>query len=279
MILRAGRGLSRLHFTASVGCGYLSARFPKRHAMAFIILTQARSGSYHLAALLNSAPDITCFGEIFKENALELPKAQLDQLGLTNRDMAARDADGMALLNRLRKPIETEGQIFGFKDFLFNLRRAKIFGKIAHSTGWKKIVLLRNPLERYVSRIRAAETGIFVVKQGDSHAPDRLHQPIRFAPESFEPFLQAHTRFVETAETLREKHGEGAVFFAQYERLSEPAHLQAILAFLGSDARAEALTSAHVKQFEQPLAQGVENWDELLTYLSAHNLTQLLPEG
>lgn len=247
--------------------------------MAFIILTQARSGSYHLAALLNSAPDIACFGEIFKENALELPKAQLDQLGLTNRDMALRDADGMALLNRLRKPIEAEGQIFGFKDFLFNLRRAQIFGKIAHSAGWKKIVLLRNPVERYVSRIRAAETGIFVVKQGDAHARERLHQPVRFTPESFAPFLQAHQRFVEVAEGLRAKHGDQAVFFAQYERLSDPAHLQDILDFLGSSARADALHSAHVKQFEQPLAQGVENWGELLVYLAAQDLSQLLPAG
>lgn len=247
--------------------------------MAFIILTQARSGSYHLAALLNSAPDIACFGEIFKENALELPKPQLELLGLTNRDMALRDADGMALLTRLRKPIEAEGQIFGFKDFLFNLRRAKIFGKIAHSAGWKKVVLLRNPIERYVSRIRAAETGIFVVRQGEAHASERLHQPVRFSPESFDPFLQAHDRFVEVAENLRSKHGDQAVFFARYERLSDPAHLQDILRFLGSSARAESLSSAHVKQFEQPLAAGVENWDAFLAYLAERKLSHLLPEA
>lgn len=245
--------------------------------MPFIIMTQARSGSYHLASLLDSAPDITCFGEIFKENALELPKPQLAQLGLTNRDMAIRDADGMALLNRLRKPIEADGQIFGFKDFLFNLRRAQIFGKIAHSSSWRKIILLRNPIERYISRVRAADTGIFVVKQGDAHAADKLHQPISFDAETFAPFLNNHTRFVETAQKLHDKHGADTVFFAHYERLGDPAHLQDILTFTGSKAGPDQLSSTHVKQFEQPLQNGVENWSELTAYLSKNQLDHLLP--
>lgn len=247
--------------------------------MPFIILTQARSGSYHLASLLDSAADITCFGEIFKENALELPKALLAQLGLTNRDMAIRDADGMALLNRLRHPLEASGQIFGFKDFLFNLRRAQIFGKIAHSSAWRKIILLRNPVERYVSRVRASDTGIFVVKQGDTHAPDTLHRPIRFDPETFASFLNNHNRFLETAQKLHEKQGAASVFFAQYDRLGDPAHLQDILAFTGSKATADQLTSTQIKQFAQPLHQGVENWSDLTSYLTNNQLDHLLPHS
>lgn len=247
--------------------------------MPFLILTQARSGSYHLAALLNSAPDITCFGEIFKENALELPKAQLAKLGLTNRDIAARDGDPIGLLNRLRKDIEAGGTIFGFKDFLHNLNRVKLFGKLGHSKNWQKIILLRNPIERYLSRRRAAETGVFVVKQGEAIAPDLLHAKIRFDADSFTQFLKNHRHFVEAAQNLQQKYGDTAVFTARYENLSDPQHLQDILKFVGSKASADQLTSAHVKQYEKPLSDGVENWGDLLTFLSANNLTQLLPNA
>jgi hypothetical protein len=245
--------------------------------MPFLILTQARSGSYHLAALLNSAPDISCFGEIFKENALELPKPQLAKLGLTNRDMAARDADPIGLLNRLRKDTEACGTIFGFKDFLPNLNRVKVFGKLGHSENWQKIILLRNPIERYISRRRAAETGVFVVKQGEAVTADLLHAKISFDAESFSQFLKNHMRFVEVAQNLHQKHGDAVVFTAQYERLSDPRHLQDILKFVGSQASANHLTSDHVKQYAKPLSEGVENWGALLAYLNENGLTSLLP--
>ena len=246
--------------------------------MPFLILTQARSGSYHLAALLNSAPDITCFGEIFKENALELPKPQLAKLGLTNRDMAARDADPIGLLNALRKDTEAEGAIFGFKDFLPNLNRVKLFGKLGHSKNWQKIIQLRNPIERYISRRRAAETGVFVVKQGESVTAELLHTKIRFDADSFSQFLKNHMRFVEVAQNLHHKHGDAAVFTTRYEKLSDPQHLQAILKFVGSKASADQLTSDHVKQYEKPLSEGVVNWDAFAAHLAANELTHLLPD-
>jgi len=38
----------------------------------FVITTQPRSGSYHFKSLLDSAEDIVCQGEIFKESAVEV---------------------------------------------------------------------------------------------------------------------------------------------------------------------------------------------------------------
>ena len=244
--------------------------------MQFIILTQARSGSYHLADLLNSAPDITCFGEIFKQNAFELPKPRLDFLGLTNRDMAARDADPMAILNRLRKQVQSEGQIFGFKDFLYNLRRAKIYGQIAKNDKWKKIILLRNPVERYISRTRAKDTGIYVVKQQDSFTAQVLEKPIRFDPDDFNAFWANNTAFLQAVEALKQTASPDAIFTAHYDRLSDPAHLAEILAFLGSTSDATQLTSTHLKQYTRPLSDGVENWDEFTAYLAQNQLSHFL---
>lgn len=245
--------------------------------MQFVILTQARSGSYHLADLLNSAPDITCFGEIFKENAFELPKPRLDFLGLTNRDMVARDADPMGILNRLRKQVHSEGQIFGFKDFLFNLRRAKIYGQIAKNDKWKKIILLRNPIARYISRTRAAETGVYVLKQEDSFGAQVLEKPIRFDAADFNKFWTNNTSFMEAVEALQKTASPDTIFVAHYDRLSDPAHLADILTFLGSKADAHKLTSSHLKQFNRPLSEGVENWEEFTAYLAQNQLAHLLP--
>jgi hypothetical protein len=245
--------------------------------MQFVILTQARSGSYHLADLLNSAPDITCFGEIFKENAFELPKPRLDFLGLTNRDMAARDADPMAILNRLRKQVQSEGQIFGFKDFLFNLRRAKIYGQIAKNDKWKKIILLRNPIARYISRTRAADTGIYVLKPEDSFAAQVLEKPIRFDPQDFNKFWANNTSFMQAVEALKQTAAPDAIFTALYDRLSDPIHLAEIMDFLGATTDATTLTSSHLKQYTLPLSEGVENWDEFTAYLAQNQLSHLIP--
>jgi hypothetical protein len=245
--------------------------------MQFVILTQARSGSYHLADLLNSAPDITCFGEIFKANAFELPKPRLDFLGLTNRDMAARDADPMGILNRLRKQVHSEGQIFGFKDFLYNLRRAKIYGQIAKNDKWKKIILLRNPIARYISRTRAAETGVYVLKQQDSFGQEVLEKPIRFDPDDFNKFWTNDTSFMQAVEAIKQTASPDAIFTAHYDRLSDPAHLAEILTFLGSTADATTLTSSHLKQFNRPLSEGVENWHDFTAYLAQHHLSHLIP--
>ena len=99
-------------------------------------ITLPRSGSYHLRALLDSAPDIRCYGEIFKGSEVELPPEDLAFLGLGKKDTQKRDDMGMAVLNRLRKRTDEAGLIFGFKDFRFNLTRVKIFQQMVNSKGW-----------------------------------------------------------------------------------------------------------------------------------------------
>jgi LPS sulfotransferase NodH len=148
----------------------------------FVIITLPRSGSYHLRALLDSAPDIRCYGEIFKGSEVELPPEELAAVGLGKKDTEKRDAMGMQVLNRLRKKTDAADQIFGFKDFRFNLARAKIYQQITNSQGWRKVFLARNPIERYISMERADLTGVFVVTEKNKDAGLDLKRPIRFDP-------------------------------------------------------------------------------------------------
>ena len=167
----------------------------------FVIITLPRSGSYHLRALLDSAPDIRCYGEIFKGSEVELPPEELALLGLGKKDTDKRDELGMALLNRLRKKTDAEGVIFGFKDFRFNLTRVKIYQQMLNSKGWRKVFLFRNPIERYISMERADLTGVFVVTEKNKDAGLDLKRPIRFDAARFEKSMGSHRRLHEEVVT------------------------------------------------------------------------------
>ncbi|MEY4306003.1 MAG: hypothetical protein RIT52_2178, partial [Pseudomonadota bacterium] len=158
----------------------------------FVIITLPRSGSYHLRALLDSAPDIRCYGEIFKGSEVELPPEELALLGLGKKDTDKRDEMGMAVLNKLRKKTDATDQIFGFKDFRFNLSRVKIFQQMVNSKGWRKVFLFRNPIERYISMERADLTGVFVVTEKTKDRNLDLKRPVRFDPERFERSMGSH---------------------------------------------------------------------------------------
>lgn len=242
----------------------------------FLIITLPRSGSYHLRALLDSAHDISAFGEIFKGSAVELPLSQLTLLGLQAADVAARDAMGMQVLSRLCAQADQKGLIFGFKDFRFNLNRVGILEQILASDGWRKVFLFRNPVERYVSLKRADLTGVFVVTKGMKTDDLDLKRPIRFDPEDFEKSMAPHRRLKNDVRKAKEKSGKDQVFVMEYDDVNDTDRLQKLLQFLGSAADAASLKSNHVKQFAAPLAAGVENWDELVAYLDKSGQSDLI---
>jgi hypothetical protein len=244
----------------------------------FIIITLPRSGSYHLRALLDSAPDIRCYGEIFKGSEVELPPEELALVGLTKKETAKRDEMGMAILNRLRKKTDAAGQIFGFKDFRFNLTRAKIYSQIANSKGWRKVFLFRNPVERFISMERASLTGVFVVTEKNKNREGLdLKRPIRFDAHRFEQSMGSHRNLTRDARQALDKLGPEVVHLLDYTRLNELDTRKALMGFLGSAGDGALLASDHVKQFTAPLESGVENWDEMQAYLESTQQMDLLP--
>ncbi len=243
----------------------------------FVIITLPRSGSYHLRALLDSAPDIRCYGEIFKGSEVELPPVELALLGLGKKDTDKRDEMGMAVLNKLRKKTDATDQIFGFKDFRFNLARVKIFQQMVNSKGWRKVFLFRNPIERYISMERADLTGVFVVTEKTKDRNLDLKRPVRFDPERFERSMGSHRNLKRDAEKALEKFGPDLVHLVDYTQLNTLYTRKALMAFLGSQGDGALLASDHVKQFTAPLESGVENWAEMEAYLQETQQMGLLP--
>jgi hypothetical protein len=243
----------------------------------FVIVTLPRSGSYHLRALLDSAPDIRCYGEIFKGSEVELPPEELALLGLGKKDTDKRDEMGMAVLNKLRKKTDATDQIFGFKDFRFNLSRVKIFQQMVNSKGWRKVFLFRNPIERYISMERADLTGVFVVTEKTKDRNLDLKRPVRFDPERFERSMGSHRNLKRDADKALEKFGPDLVHLVDYTQLNTLDTRKALMAFLGSQGDGALLASDHVKQFTAPLESGVENWAEMEAYLQETQQMGLLP--
>ncbi|MGG7566182.1 hypothetical protein ACQ5SO_08480 [Rhodovulum sp. DZ06] len=224
-------------------------------SLPFFILTLPRSGSYHLVSLLDSAPDLSCHGEVYKRDRVELAPATRRRLGLGPAEVAPRDAMGMDLV----KALQGRGKPSGFKAFPQHLealphRRALLFGQ-----GLRRVALTRDPLAAYLSALRARATGRWVRMAGEA-APPVI--PIRYDPDEFEARLAARARFDRLLDEI-EAAAPGTLHRIDYDRLSDPGALTGLLRFLGSRAEGAALRSDRARQHCHPPFAGVQNPGEM----------------
>jgi hypothetical protein len=242
----------------------------------FVILTRPRSGSYHLVSLLGSAPDLVCYGEVYKRERVELPPPVRACLGLRPGDMAARDKAGAGLLSTLAA-LSPECAV-GFKAFPSQLRGLTHRSALLFGPDWRRIVLRRNPLATYLSALRAHATGIWAVRAGETPPADALRAPVRFDPAEFAQHLEGAARFDRLCDAIAAAAPD-AVLRADYRDLNDPGALARALAFLGSAATPDTLRSDRLRQFPAPPEDGVENAGEMRRHLDARGLGALLDAG
>ncbi|MDO5656830.1 MAG: hypothetical protein Q4G36_00670 [Paracoccus sp. (in: a-proteobacteria)] len=244
----------------------------------FLIVTEPRSGSYHLASLLDSAGDVTCLGELFKARRIELSDEWQARSGYATGDMARRDADPGAFLDRLVRVAGTP--VFGFKEFSTRLVAAPLNALLLQDSGWKKLFLTRNPIRRYISMQRAAETGRFVSHEAATHRLDNA--VIRFDPARFRRVFNADKALRKLALRL-ERAQPGQVMSVDYRDLGSPEHLARMLRFVGSDAVPEALSSRFHRQNDAGLAESLADFDLMRRFMQDEGhealLQDALPEG
>lgn len=249
------------------------------HPASFVIVTLPRSGSYNLASLLNSAPDIVCHGEAFKPNAVELAEGPLGKLGMKDSDTQARDARPMAFLNRLRGL--NARKIVGFKMFPEHANRVKALKEhVLRNPKWLKVFLRRNPIESYASLLRARQTGVWTVRTtSPASRRNGLDTRVTFAAESFDKHMDMSTWFDTVCTDLSAMEGNRCLRVS-YEAVADRSALPAILGFIGSTASADSLTSEYEKQFSGTLPEGFANWDDLVDHARARgHEAALAPPG
>ena len=238
----------------------------------FVIITQPRSGSYYFNSLLDSAEDIVCHGEIFKKDRVEISAWHCKQLGFETNGVAQRDAMPFAFVNRLRGL--NPKKIFGFKAFWPHLTPHKpLINKIILNPEWKKIFLVRNPLQTYASLQRARKTNKWVAinpPNGDKQHQER-RVTVRFDPASFEKHLGEYRRLLDKNQEIITSQADSC-FEIGYKAMLTQDKQGEILAFLGSAASPGQLASDYQKQYHGALIDAFENADELLAYLGQQGL-------
>jgi hypothetical protein len=226
----------------------------------FVIFTRARSGSNSLMSRLDSCPDVTCHGEIFKRKRIDIRPEYRRRLPVAT--VPARNADPGGFVAGLRA-LDPDRHV-GFKIFPPHLETAP--GAIAHlvAPATRRIVLVRAPLETYASGLRMKATGVHKLQEGDLPPPGALDARVRFTRKGFRRFHAAYNRFMVLARTIAAIPGS---FVIHYEQINDAAALDALLGFVGSEARAGESRTAFRKQHAGGLAEGFENWDELQAFL------------
>lgn len=242
----------------------------------FVIITQPRSGSYYFQSLLDSAGDIVCHGELFKKDRVEMSGWHGKSLGIDAGDVHKRDANPYQFVVELRKlnPLK----IFGFKAFWPHLTPHKpLMNRLIYDESWKKIFLVRNPLQTYASLLRANKTNIWVMPghRDDNGSDDQL--TVHFAIASFDKHLKEYYAFMRRNQVLMNSQPASCVMLGYHRAQTMDMHRE-ILKFLGSNAMPADMTSQYRKQFGRSLLEAFDNYDDLLTYIKANGLDQMLEE-
>ena len=174
-----------------------------------------------------------------------------------------RDSHAIRYIKKIRR--FDPGTIFGFKLFRQHVPRVPALKVIRNSSQWKKVALLRDPIEVYASMLRALETGRWTKKKGIDSSDQEQFLKVHFTPKTFKRFAKRYDGYLRNVL----KHADNSDWLVvSYDRLNDLATQQAILDFVGSSTPAEDLTSSYEKQYERPIAEAFDNWDELVEFIA-----------
>ncbi|CAN5450762.1 hypothetical protein BH10PSE7_BH10PSE7_08000 [soil metagenome] len=221
----------------------------------FFILTWARSGSYHLASLLNSAPDIVCHKELFKPKVLEIPVQLRRKWKLS---LEKRDADPLGFLEKLRG-LEPDKHV-GFKLFPNHIAYNPVLRELFESTDWNIICLTRAPVDIFASVQKAKNYAYWTSKQA---APAEFERKIPFDPAAYDKFIKGYNGFKHRVRLL--KRNKRAIQI-DYSELADESKLQSVLTYIGSKALAGSLSSEQEQQVGPRPIDLFERPDEVLDY-------------
>ena len=132
---------------------------------AFVMFAEMRTGSNHLEESLNSLPDVICYGEVYNPVFL----GQHNRFDLLGYDMDRREADPIGLLDAIMA--QSDG-LPGLR--LFHDHDARVVARVLPDPRIAKIILTRNPLDSYVSRKIASETGQWRLTDARHHKTARI---------------------------------------------------------------------------------------------------------
>jgi LPS sulfotransferase NodH len=212
---------------------------------SFVMFAEMRTGSNFLEANLNAIPGIHSYGEVFNPHFV----GKKGQMALHGMTMAARTADPLMMLQRLRE--KTDG-LAGFR--LFHDHDARVTRAVIEDTACAKIILTRNPVESYVSLKIAQATGQWKL----TDAKHLKSAQARFDAQEFMTHLNELQAFQVQLLNHLQVTGQTA-FYIDYDDLQSLDVINGLAAFLGVPGRLGALDAALKKQNPEEVGDKVAN--------------------
>jgi len=210
--------------------------------LTFVILCLGRTGSTHLVFLLDSHPQIRCFGELFTYQ-----EGTLDEAFVTSSQSDPRD-----YVAQLTSPL-TETAV-GFKLPLSSIRAHPDSLGLLEPPDLRMVRLGRlNLLALFVSRRLLASTRVPQSTRGDYGDATVVLDP--------KQCLAVFRRMEEHERYLDELTDGKPVFRITYEELVKGQRLDEIQRFLGVEPT--AMESPFRRIRSRPLSETVENWSEV----------------
>lgn len=222
---------------------------------AFVIFAEMRTGSNYLEATLNDLPDLNCLGEVYNPTFM----GHHNTFEMHGIDMDRRERKPLDLLDAI---IDNAGNALpGFR--FFHDHDPRVLDRILPDPRIAKVILTRNPLESYVSRRIATETGQW-------RLTDMKHQKsakVAFRLWEFETMLEDLQNFQIRLQRGMQVTGQAA-FYIRYEDINDVEIVNGLARYLGSRHELEATNAKLKKQNPSDLSQKVENYDHMVRSLA-----------
>lgn len=217
----------------------------------FVVFAAMRTGSNFLEKSLSAVPGLTSHGEAFNPKFTGYPN-RTDLLGM---DLAARDNDPLALLDR----IKAAPGLNGFR--YFPDHDPRVLEPVLDDRSCAKILLGRNPLESYISLKIARRTGQWML----TNEKRRKEAQVPFDAAEFADHLEDLRSFRQAVLHGSQARGQTA-FILDYDDLADSAVLNGLVAFLGLSG--DILPSADIiPQNPAALRDKVTNPEEMAAAL------------
>ncbi len=216
---------------------------------AFVLFAEMRTGSNFLEASLEALPDIKSYGEVFNPTFIGNHKT----FELFGYDMERREADPLGLVQKI---IDESDALPGFR--LFHDHDDRVVDRVLSDPRIAKIILTRNPLDSYVSRKIASETGQWRLMDMKHHRA----AVIDFDEREFLTLLERLQGFQMRLQRGLQTTGQTA-FYIRYDDINDPDVLNGLAAFLGSEHRLDAASDKLKKQNPSDLEDKVANYADM----------------
>jgi hypothetical protein len=238
----------------------------------FVIFSFHRTGSSMLVDILDSIPEIKCYYELYKpktdytENELLVKTKTTPQ----NWKIKAKNDPLSYWKEIINLQCNNTFSAIGFK--IFWGHHQSWLEYLANSSDFEKIVLLRNPIARYISAERAKVTGKWFQLKSEETTKKLIFNPV-----VFDRFVKTHNNgvqyYLEKTKNYPDKY-----LTVTYENIVNRTALRSILEKLQLDStQVNNLKTKYVKQTVEPIEKCFLNYEQMKEYI-LQNYSELLDD-